>query len=497
MIDSAILLEELIKRANLESNEKILNKLNNKNFIKSFDEITEILSDLGFHLENNDKKIDDQQNEIYHKIANALTCNFFTTYYVNINTGLYVGYSSNNDYKVLKIEESGIDFFSDASKNIPSTIYKDDQEKINEIINKKFLNDATKDGNIYKINYRIILNDIPTYISLSAIRITSDDLIIGLSNIDEATKKEIKLKNTIQENLTYTNIALALCKNYFAVYYVNIENDKYEQYKVDNQTQIIEKIEEGDDFFHVSTINAKKYIHKEDLDRFLYVLNKKNMLGELKSNNSIYLEYRQLIKGIPTYVSLNIVNLTNDNNHIVLAVSNVDKQKKKEYEIRKSYEQERLFARTDSLTGTYNKNYYLEVLDDANHKIKNKTLNEFSVIVCDINNLKIINDTLGHDAGDEYIIEASKILKSVFLESLIFRTGGDEFIIILERDEYKNRYKLLSKLNEKILKNKKENKVPFACGYSDFDLLNDNSVSDVEKRADILMYENKKCIKEK
>ena len=140
MIDSALLLEELMKKANEQSDTIILNKLKDNNFIKSLNNVIDVLHSLGFYIgEGNNLNVDDKQKDIYLKIASALVRNFFTTYYINVNSGLYVGYSSNDDYKTLRIEENGTNFFKDVKKNIPNNIYKDDQEKLYEIFDKNFL----------------------------------------------------------------------------------------------------------------------------------------------------------------------------------------------------------------------------------------------------------------------------------------------------------------------------------------------------------------------
>ena len=485
MIDSALFLNELLTRAQKNSNASIINKLKNVEFINSLNETTELLGSLGFYLKDkydSDNKLD--QHDIYIKIAHALVRNFFTTYYINLNTGMYVGYSSSEDYNTLKIETNGSNFFKDVNRNIPNTIYKDDQELLFKTFQKNYLINETNEGKIFKLRYRLLLNNNPTYILLSAIRIGDNDLIVGLRNIDEIAKKEIEYQNTIQESLTYTNIALALSINYFGVFYVNIKTDDYERYDVDNQRQTIEKIEDGKDFFYVSTIHAKKYVYKDDLDKFSYALRKENLLNELKNNHLFNMEYRQIINGIPTYVSLKVVNLLNDSDHIVIAMSNIDMLKKKENEYRKQFENERHLARTDGLTGCYNKNYLIEFETEINEKIKNKTIKELSVVLCDINDLKIINDTLGHECGDKYILDATNIINSTFNESLIFRIGGDEFLIIIHGNDYKKRNNLFKKLIDSNIKNKKEKKVVIAFGYSDYDSIKDSSLNEIIKRAD-------------
>jgi len=54
----------------------------------------------------------------------------------------------------------------------------------------------------------------------------------------------------------------------------------------------------------------------------------------------------------------------------------------------------------------------------------------FGIISLDLNGLKRTNDTLGHDAGDRMLVQAAEVLSKVFYQEDIFRTGGDEFVVI-------------------------------------------------------------------
>jgi len=94
-------------------------------------------------------------------------------------------------------------------------------------------------------------------------------------------------------------------------------------------------------------------------------------------------------------------------------------------------------ANRDRLTGLYNRNYYEEY-------IQNKLNDNYSLIVLDLDGLKLINDTFGHYEGDRVITFASSLLTKYFEEdSVISRIGGDEFTIIsetLNEDELKSRY---------------------------------------------------------
>ena len=96
-----------------------------------------------------------------------------------------------------------------------------------------------------------------------------------------------------------------------------------------------------------------------------------------------------------------------------------------EYELLKRKLREK--AITDELTGLYNRTYLDEFI-----KTHNDDCYPISIISADCDGLKEINDTYGHTAGDEYIKASVSLFKMVFpQESIMFRMGGDEFVIIL------------------------------------------------------------------
>lgn len=85
-------------------------------------------------------------------------------------------------------------------------------------------------------------------------------------------------------------------------------------------------------------------------------------------------------------------------------------------------------ALTDSLTDLYNREFLTQNASSWNSRLSLP----LSVIYCDVSGLKLINDTLGHDAGDRLLIAASRLLqRSISAPHSLIRLGGDEFIIIL------------------------------------------------------------------
>lgn len=123
----------------------------------------------------------------------------------------------------------------------------------------------------------------------------------------------------------------------------------------------------------------------------------------------------------------------------------------------------------------------------------------FAIVMIDINNLKIVNDTYGHDCGDKYISGSCNIICTVYKHSPVYRIGGDEFVVILRNSDYENRNKLL-KETEKEFKKSMSNtgalpweRYSAAVGMSEYQ--SGDSVEDVFKRADESMYEKKAKIK--
>ena len=152
-------------------------------------------------------------------------------------------------------------------------------------------------------------------------------------------------------------------------------------------------------------------------------------------------------------------------------------------------------AYKDGLTGVKNKLAYLEALADLETELESGDLMEYGVVVFDVNGLKMINDTLGHEAGDEYIKSGCSIICKHFDHSPVFRIGGDEFVAILKGSDYVNREALLESFRNRIIDNQGNGLVTLASGLAIYDASTDCSYNDVFKRADEAMYEQKRALK--
>ncbi|MBO4404289.1 MAG: GGDEF domain-containing protein [Treponema sp.] len=153
-------------------------------------------------------------------------------------------------------------------------------------------------------------------------------------------------------------------------------------------------------------------------------------------------------------------------------------------------------AYTDPLTGVKNKAAYMEDIDAINRRIEDGLLKDFAAAVFDVNGLKIINDTLGHEEGDRYIQAACSLISSHFKHSPVYRIGGDEFVAFLSGEDFTKRKPLIKSFNRKVQKNLLEGKVVVSCGSADFNPTQDSNYTSVFSRADKQMYEQKCFLKE-
>ena len=169
--------------------------------------------------------------------------------------------------------------------------------------------------------------------------------------------------------------------------------------------------------------------------------------------------------------------------------------------IRKQNEQEqelgnaKQLAYRDSLTGVKSSHAYVETVKSVDLGIAEERIKEFGLVVFDVNNLKEMNDTKGHDAGDQLIQDACRMICHQFKHSPVFRIGGDEFVVYLDGEDYRCRKSLLAEFEERVEENLHAGKTVVASGMAVFRHGHDNSFRRVFERADQRMYDRKGVLK--
>ena len=190
-------------------------------------------------------------------------------------------------------------------------------------------------------------------------------------------------------------------------------------------------------------------------------------------------------------VHMFIVNTESESyRHSISAASQRVKEKSQELATTKE------LAYQDQLTGIRNKHAYVEREESIDLLLHDKSSGDLCLFIFDLNDLKLINDTFGHEQGDEYIIKSVQIIKSVFKNQIIYRIGGDEFATFVDGADFNKRYYLLEQFNKIVESNIGKNEPIIAVGFADYVPEKDNSLRSIFTRADERMYARKKKLKE-
>ncbi len=180
---------------------------------------------------------------------------------------------------------------------------------------------------------------------------------------------------------------------------------------------------------------------------------------------------------------------------LIVMVNNYLSMQKWEKKANKERDEARTVALTDPLTGVKSKHAFLLQQKEIDASIEAGMSDEFAVVVCDVNGLKVINDTLGHKAGDEYICKACRMICDIFQHSPVYRTGGDEFVVILRGRDYLIRKELVLALHDRSVAHINTKEVVISGGLSEYKPGEDASFHDAFERADSSMYEEKDLLK--
>ncbi len=153
-------------------------------------------------------------------------------------------------------------------------------------------------------------------------------------------------------------------------------------------------------------------------------------------------------------------------------------------------------AYIDPLTRVKNRMAYIDTIEQLDRQIKDGSIDQLGIVVLDVNDLKKINDSMGHEAGDQHLKEACNLICDNFRHSPVFRIGGDEFTVILQGDDYRDRLTLMDLFDMRMEKNRLAGLVVVAGALDIYDPDSDSCFDEIFKRADEKMYERKKNLKE-
>ena len=444
-------------------------------------------------VESGEKK----EKEIHDIIASAMAESYEAIFYIETGSGEYLTFSKSRQYMTMDASATGKDFFRDALDSIENCVYPDDQEYARSFYSREYLLDKLEGRRSFSFKYRVLINKKPRFFLFTVMcEKNGNYLIFYEKDIEDELNAEKALKDNQKKTVTFGQIAESLASNYDEIYYVDAADSSYVCYQVNNIYGQLEINKSGEDFYGESFSNIPQIVYRADRDRVSEFIARDNMISSLENHRDCSITYRIMISGKPQYTRMS-VRKSSDGSHFIIGVENVNDEIQREKQHLKELKTEKELARRDDLTGVKNKTAYRELERSVQVNIDNgMDYLTFALVVCDTNNLKQINDTQGHAAGDEYIKASARLLCDIFVHSPVFRVGGDEFVVFLRGNDYASRHELMERLHSHVMENKRKGcGVILASGMSEYIPENDSFVTDIFERADKEMYEDKQKLK--
>lgn len=217
-------------------------------------------------------------------------------------------------------------------------------------------------------------------------------------------------------------------------------------------------------------------------------------MTEIERSGFFTLGYRFMMEGKPIHVQMKAAMVEEkEGPRLIVGLNNIDAQVRQEESLEKRLAQAQSQASIDALTGVKNKHAYLVAEAKIDRWIAERRQAPFAIVFLDLNDLKKVNDTAGHQAGDQYLRDACRIICDIFKHSPVFRVGGDEFAVIAQGKDYDCLEELLEKMSRHNAEASRTGGIVIAYGCAKYE--DDACVATVFDRADHEMYENKNELK--
>lgn len=276
----------------------------------------------------------DTAGTTYAHIARALSSTYINLYYVNIESESFIEYTSDAALEDLAVERRGEDFFRASRQDALLLIHKDDREGFVQAFTKEnVMRNIDKNGD-FILNYRLLIDGVPTYVIMKAVRMRSDrtHIIIGVSNVDDQMRQKETMARIQAERITYSRIA-ALSGDYICIYTVDPDTDHYIEYSATQDYEGLGLAKEGRDFFSRAVQESRRTVYPEDVERFNALFTRENVMREIERTGLFELRYRLMIDGEPRYVSVKAaLAREQDGPQLIIGVNSIDAQVRREME---------------------------------------------------------------------------------------------------------------------------------------------------------------------
>ena len=262
-------------------------------------------------------------------LALALANDYNRLFVIDPENDSYIEYAPSGSEKELVAVNKGIDFFQDVRHDCREQVWPDDQEYFLNAFQRNAVMQALEHGRSFSLTYRLNIENQPRYFFLKTIRANDRNIIIGVQDVDEQKRKELEAEAASR---TYSEIAESLASLFEVIYHVDIETGHYTEYSSSQDYAKLGFGRGGEDFFSRVQEDLQLIIHPADCERIMHELQRDVLLANLRKSGTVSLIYRHSVSGVVQYMNLLAFIQKTDKERIVVAVRNIDEQKKQEEE---------------------------------------------------------------------------------------------------------------------------------------------------------------------
>lgn len=315
---------------------------------------------------------------------------------------------------------------------------------------------------------------------------------IGILGITKDITKEYLARQRYQQEFRYL---FELPEDTYAVCYIDVDDWRIicqrRQLISDGTIQECQTVEEMCDYA------VESIVDKENEAAEFYRSFRADYLHDIYASGRRTLSYkyeRKISDNTTRWVRNEVDFLTDiDSGHlcVMLSAKDIDKLEQEQQELERA-------ARLDSMTMLLNHEASMESIK---YILENESLTQHSLLMIDIDNFKELNDTLGHQAGDEFLIELAKELKNHFRESdIVGRIGGDEFFVLMrnvsEKEQIERKAVEILGIVKDVADNYLQVKLSGSVGISIYPD-NGRTLEELYAKSDEALYEAKRSGKNK
>ncbi|MCR4797327.1 MAG: GGDEF domain-containing protein, partial [Lachnospiraceae bacterium] len=176
-----------------------------------------------------------QEKEILDHIASAMAEDYEAIFYIEIESGEYLKFSSSQKYLTMDATAEGKDFFKEALDSIENRVYPADQELARSFYDKEKMLKSLEGRHSFSFKYRVMIEGEPRFFLFTVMRESNGRyLIFYEKDIEDELNAEKAQKESQKKTVTFGQIAESLASNYDEIYYVDVADSSYVCYQVNN-----------------------------------------------------------------------------------------------------------------------------------------------------------------------------------------------------------------------------------------------------------------------